>query len=98
LGAVEALGVASKTLELGIETSDGSVSEKDGAYIINGISGTKEDPKSKKVYIVKPDGKLALTWKVDTKVKEAYYSSYVDVDSAEVVGVSDHVSHGTFEV
>ena len=58
-------------------------------YALRNIKSTRRDPTAKAVYLVKSDGQLALTWKVDTDVENTSFSSYVDADSesSEVIAV-----------
>jgi extracellular elastinolytic metalloproteinase len=98
IDSIKALNIASELLGLSIETNDAALEESSDVYVIQGVSGASQNPESKLVYLIKPDGNLSLSWKVDTVTQETSYSSYVDINAAEVVGVSDHVSAATYEV
>lgn len=69
-------------------------------YSIKNIPSVQSDPTAKLVYLVKPDGDLALTWKIKTDVEDTSFSSYVDVEAErpEVVTVLDHVDWWSYEV
>lgn len=57
------------------------------------------DPKAKLVYFVKPDGKLALSWRVETDIEDNWLLSYVDANSEETVhGVVDYVAEADYQV
>lgn len=64
------------------------------------MEGAETDPAAKQVYLVKPEGKLVLAWKIQTIVKDTSFSSYVDIDAgaSEVVAVLDHVDYWSYEV
>jgi extracellular elastinolytic metalloproteinase len=104
ISPVEALGVVKETLELSIEIPGDSeaepVADEIDTYTVNGVSSAISDPKAKLVYLIKPDGNLALAWRVETELDETKYSSYVDVDAEtpKVVAVQDHVDWFTYEV
>lgn len=69
-------------------------------YAVKNITSAERDPEAKLVYLIKSDGELALTWKVQTDVQGSSFSSYVDVDAetAEVIAVLDHVDRWDYEV
>lgn len=101
INAKQALSVAQETLDLPVsKISDSSVEDLDGEVTIKGVSGVEEDPQAKLMYFVKPDGELALTWRVTSISEEAAFTSYVDVENGDgkLVGVFNHDSHFTYEV
>lgn len=104
LAPVEALDIVRSTLELPIditsEVNVESTSDVNDSFMIKNVPGTDAEPRATLVYLVKPDGDLALTWKIKTDVQGTLFSSYVSVDSeeAEVVGVMDHIDQFTYEV
>ncbi|KAK1142395.1 hypothetical protein N8T08_007947 [Aspergillus melleus] len=98
---VAALKGASKTLKLSI-TSDTVSTESNQdkeSYVFKGTSGAVSDPKAKLVYFVKPDGKLALSWRVETDIEDNWLLSYVDANNEETVhGVVDYVAEADYQV
>lgn len=97
---VVALGGASKTLALGVsEASSAEPLEAPETYVLKGTSGAEKDPEAKLMYLVKADGDLALTWRVETDLMDNWLLTYVDAASNEQVhGVVDYVSEATYEV
>ncbi|KAI0160755.1 extracellular elastinolytic metallo proteinase [Xylariaceae sp. FL1272] len=86
--AVKALTAATSTLQLPIKDGSQAVAEAiEGVetYVLKGTSGAQKDPEAQLVYLVKSDGKLAMTW--------------LDADNMkDIHGVVDWVSDATFEV
>jgi extracellular elastinolytic metalloproteinase len=70
------------------------------AYILKGTSGAEKDPEARLMYLVKKDGTLALTWRVETDISENWLLTYVDAESnAAVHAVVDYVSEvATYKV
>lgn len=94
---VKALRVACTAL--GLPISGGAVTEAGKKSLtIKGTEGTEQDPEARLAYIVKSDGNLALTWRVETKVNGEWLVSYVEADvedRPEIFGVVDYISHAT---
>lgn len=92
---VAALSGASSTLQLGV-SSDGATAEATDrieTYTIKGSSGAEFDPEARLVYLVRDDGTLALTWRVETDVSSDWLLTYVNADApSEVHGVVNYVS------
>ena len=80
--------------------SESSLAGDDEVVTIKGVSGVERDPEANLVYFVKPDGELALTWRVKSVSDDAAITSYVDIDAEDgkLVGVVDHDSHFTYQV
>ncbi|KAE9579545.1 Extracellular metalloproteinase [Colletotrichum fructicola] len=92
---VAALNGAKDVLQLPVESADASAEAKEGKeiYTIKGTSGAVSDPEAKLAYLVKGDGSLALTWRVETDITDNWLLTYVDAQSGgEVHGVVDYVS------
>lgn len=91
---VEALQGAASMLQLPVEAAGASaVATGIEVYSLKGTSGAVRDPEAKLMYLVKPDGSLALTWRVETDIMENWLLTYVDaVTSQEVYGVIDYVA------
>lgn len=97
---VQALTGATKVLELPV-TGEATAEALDRVetYSLKGTSGAQEDPEARLVYFVKPDGTLALTWRVETDVLDDWLLTYVDASSNEEVhGVVNYVAEATYEV
>lgn len=92
-----ALGGASKTLVLGVsDASSAEPLEAPETYVLKGTTGAVKDPEAKLMYLVKPDGGLALTWRVETDLDDMWLLTYVDATSNEQVhGVVNYVSDAT---
>ncbi|KAI1921601.1 Extracellular metalloproteinase 10 [Ophidiomyces ophidiicola] len=97
---MQALRGAIHALKLPVK-ADGATSKaiNDQEFTFQGTSGALSDPTSKLVYIVKADGTLALTWRVETDIGDNWLLSYVDAkDSNKVHNVVDYVAHATYKV
>ncbi|KAL7806686.1 fungalysin metallopeptidase [Trichoderma aethiopicum] len=94
-GAVDILGLPVKADGATAEPQQGT--EK---YVLKGTSGAVSDPEARLVYLVKADGTLSLTWRVETDVVDNWLLTYVDAaTNREVHGVVDYVADfATFEV
>ncbi|RYC65791.1 hypothetical protein CHU98_g469 [Xylaria longipes] len=97
---VDALTGATKVLSLPV--SGNAVAEPLDdleAYVLKGTSGAVGDPTARLSYLVKSDGELALTWKVETNLHSSWLHTYVDaVKSTEVYGLIDWVWSATYKV
>lgn len=68
-------------------------------YTLKGTSGAQKDPEARLVYFVKPDGNLALTWRVETDILDNWLLSYVDANTNEEIhGVVDYVAEASYLV
>ncbi|KAI1179588.1 fungalysin metallopeptidase [Nemania sp. FL0916] len=93
-GAIEVLGLPISGNVVSIESLDDVE-----AHVLKGTSGAVSDPTARLTYMVKSDGKLALTWKVETNIGSHWLHSYVDAaEGEEVHGVIDWVSSATYKV
>ncbi|KAI1102688.1 elastinolytic metallo proteinase Mep [Jackrogersella minutella] len=96
----QALSGATKVLELPV-TGEASAEAAEGTeiYTLKGTSGAMKDPEARLVYFVKPDGSLALTWRVETDILDNWLLTYVDANTNEEVhGVVDYVAEATYLV
>ncbi|RYP01535.1 hypothetical protein DL763_000066 [Monosporascus cannonballus] len=100
LDPINAFDVVVDTLSLPISKVSGvEATQESETYKITGTSGAELDPEANMVYFVKQDGSLALTWKVETKLKDQWLASYVDAEAeSDVLGVIDYISFATYEV
>ncbi|KID70318.1 Extracellular metalloproteinase 10 [Metarhizium brunneum] len=71
-----------------------------GNFVLTGTTGAANHPNAKLVYLRKKDGKLALTWRVETDVRDNWLLSYVDAyHSGMIHNVVDCVSDlATYQV
>ncbi|KAI1964686.1 hypothetical protein LOZ58_001373 [Ophidiomyces ophidiicola] len=98
---VQALKEACKTLQIPVKTEKASAQAVKGSesVVFKGTSGALSEPKAKLVYLVKSDGNLALTWRVETDIGDNWLLSYVDAkDGKKVHNVVDYVSEATYSV
>lgn len=87
-GAIDALSLP---IQAGSETTAESSFDGEG-YTLTGTTGAVQDPKAHLVYM-NVDGKLQLSWRVETDVVDNWLLTYVDASkTTEVVGVVDYVS------
>lgn len=95
-----ALAVASTTLHLPVGADAGIVKPLNAnSFKIEGLSGTVDEPDAQLVYVVQPDKSLVLTWRLETRFENHFLASFVKADGEPtVIGVSDFVSHATYEV
>lgn len=97
---VAALKDADSRLELGVSSDSATAEASDEAEVfkIKGTSGAQEDPEARLVYLVKPDGELTLTWRVETDILSNWLLSYVDATTSDVHAVVDYGADATYEV
>ncbi|KAI2899440.1 hypothetical protein CBS76997_2431 [Aspergillus niger] len=50
------------------------------------------------IYLVKPKGTLALTWRIETDMYEHWLLTYVDAETTTIHGVVDYVADATYQV
>jgi extracellular elastinolytic metalloproteinase len=98
---VDALKTATSVLQLPVEAEAASAETAEGkeTFVFKGTSGAVQDPKAKLVYLVKPDGELALTWRVETDILSNWLLTYVDAATNEDIhGVVDYSADATYQV
>ncbi|KAE8376169.1 extracellular metallo proteinase NpI [Aspergillus bertholletiae] len=99
---VAALKGTSEALQLSIamdQASTEAAAEEKESFTFKGVSGTVSDPKAKLVYLVKSDGSLGLTWKVETDVDSNWLLTYIDANTGkDVHGVIDYVAEADYQV
>jgi extracellular elastinolytic metalloproteinase len=72
--------------------------EADNTFAIKQSEGTVSEPEARLVY-VQTNGKLALTWRVETDVLSNWLLTYVDaVDGSQVHAVVDYSADASYEV
>ena len=68
-------------------------------YAIKNTQGANQEPEARLVYVQTEEGKLALTWRVETDLWTQWLLSYVDAKSPETVHVVvDYSAEATYEV
>ncbi|KAF2969458.1 hypothetical protein GQX73_g4154 [Xylaria multiplex] len=93
-GAMEALGLPMSADAITVEPLEDLES-----FVLKGTSGAVSDPTARLNYLVKSDGKLALTWKVETNLRTSWLHSYMDaIDGSELYGLIDWVWSATYKV
>lgn len=94
-GAIKKLGLPITTKDLKVEAKEGKEN-----FVITGTTGAVSHPKAKLVYLRKKDGNLALTWRVETDVRDNWLLSYVDAYQSDTIhNVVDYVSDlATYQV
>ncbi|OAR04526.1 hypothetical protein LLEC1_02496 [Akanthomyces lecanii] len=94
-GPIAALEGAAKILRLAVDVTKGSAepdATKNDTFIAKSVSGVDRDPVMKLVYFVDSDGKLQLTWRVETDTTHNFLRSYIDAKTNDkIYGVYDHV-------
>jgi extracellular elastinolytic metalloproteinase len=88
-------------LQLPIEAGEAKAEAAEGkeTFTLKGTSGAMKDPEAKLVYLVKPDGSLALTWRVETDILSNWLLSYVDAGTnKEIHGVVDYSADAVYQV
>ncbi|KAJ6789113.1 hypothetical protein PWT90_08947 [Aphanocladium album] len=92
---ISALQGAAKILGFSIDATKSTVepdSTTNHTYIVKSVSGVNRDPVLKLAYVVDGDGKLQLTWRVETDIIHNWLRSYVDAKTnGKIYGVYDHV-------
>ncbi|KAI1184477.1 fungalysin metallopeptidase [Nemania serpens] len=69
------------------------------AFVLRGTSGAVSDPTARLTYLVKSDGELVLTWKVETNLLTQWLHSYIDaLQGREIYGLIDWVLAATYKI
>lgn len=98
---MKALRGAARRLQLPVnaEAASATPSGERETYTIQGTTGTVTEPEARLVYFQTPDGKLVLTWRVETDIYTNWLLSYVDADAPEkVLGVVDYTADAQYQV
>jgi extracellular elastinolytic metalloproteinase len=92
--AVDVLG-----LPVSAESATAEPKEAKDTFSIKKTSGCVSDPEARLVYIVNEEGKLSLTWRVETDIMSNWLLSYVDADdNSKVHAVVDYSADATYNV
>ncbi|KAI1111427.1 fungalysin metallopeptidase [Nemania sp. NC0429] len=98
---VEALLETIETLGLPMASGVVTVESLDDleAFVLRGTSGAVSDPTARLTYLVKEDGELALTWKVETNLLTHWLHSYMDaLEGGGIYGLVDWAWSATYKV
>jgi extracellular elastinolytic metalloproteinase len=98
---VDALKTANGKLQLSLEAEKASAEAAEGkeTFTLKGTSGAVKDPEAKLVYLMKADGSLALTWRVETDILSNWLLTYVDAATNENIhGVVDYSADAQYQV
>jgi extracellular elastinolytic metalloproteinase len=97
---VAALKAAITILDLPVSAESATAEPKEAAdtYAIKQTSGAVSEPEARLVYVIS-NGKLALTWRVETDVLSNWLLTYVDAeDGSQVHAVVDYSADASYEV
>ncbi|KAL5113149.1 ammonium transporter [Pleosporales sp. CAS-2024a] len=97
---VVAFQSAVNVLNLPVQAASATSEPKEGenTFAIKQSEGTVSEPEARLVY-VQTDGKLALTWRVETDVLSNWLLTYVDaIDGSQVHAVVDYSADASYEV
>jgi extracellular elastinolytic metalloproteinase len=68
-------------------------------YAIKQTTGAVSEPEARLVYLVDEDGKLALTWRIETDISSNWFLTYVDAeDGSKVHAVVDYSADASYRV
>jgi extracellular elastinolytic metalloproteinase len=98
---VAALHSAVSVLDLPVSAASATAEAKQDAntFAIKQTSGTVSEPEARLVYVQTAEGKLALTWRVETDIMSNWLLTYVDaVDGSQVHAVVDYSADASYEV
>ncbi|KAJ4147066.1 hypothetical protein LMH87_001617 [Akanthomyces muscarius] len=92
---ITALEGAAKILGLSVDVTKSTAepdATKNNTFIAKFTSGVDRDPIMKLAYVIDADGKLRLTWRVETDTTHNFLRSYIDAKANDkIYGVYDHV-------
>lgn len=92
--AVNVLG-----LPISAESAIAEAKEAAKTYAIKQTTGCVSEPEARLVYLVDEEGKLALTWRIETDVMSNWLLTYVDAEDGEKVhAVVDYSADATYNV
>lgn len=97
-GAAPANALKSAVNVLGLPISFASAIAAE-TYAIKKTTGCVSEPEARLVYLVDEEGKLALTWRIETDVMSNWLLTYVDAEDGEKVhAVVDYSADATYNV
>jgi extracellular elastinolytic metalloproteinase len=98
---VAALKAAVSVLDLPVSAASATSEPKEAAdtYAIKQTTGAMSDPEARLVYVQTAEGKLALTWRIETDILSNWLLTYVDAaDGSQVHAVVDYSADASYEV
>jgi extracellular elastinolytic metalloproteinase len=98
---VAALNSAVSVLDLPVKAASATSVPMEGAnsFTIKDTTGAVSDPKARLVYVQTAEGKLALTWRIETDVLSNWLLTYVDAkDGSQVHAVVDYSADASYQV
>jgi extracellular elastinolytic metalloproteinase len=101
VGPVAALKGVSNVLglQVGADAATAKPEQATEHYVIEGTTGTYQDPKARLVYFQTPEKTLTLSWRVETDLNDNWLLSYVDASGAsQIYGVVNYVSDASYQV
>ncbi|KAF2788796.1 extracellular metallo proteinase MEP [Melanomma pulvis-pyrius CBS 109.77] len=96
-----AFKAAVEALSLPISCEQAIAEAKEGleTYSIKESTGVFGEPEARLVYLQTADGKLSLTWRVETNILTNWLLTYVDAETGEKVhAVVDYTAAATYQV
>ncbi|KAI4615774.1 hypothetical protein J4E80_006191 [Alternaria sp. BMP 0032] len=86
-------------LPVSAEEAIAEAKEATETYAIKKTTGCVSEPEARLVYLVDEEGKLALTWRIETDVMSNWLLSYVDAEDGEKVhAVVDYSADAEYKV
>jgi extracellular elastinolytic metalloproteinase len=68
-------------------------------FAIKQTTGAMSEPEARLVYVQTANGKLALTWRIETDILSNWLLTYVDaISGTEVHAVVDYAADASYEV
>jgi extracellular elastinolytic metalloproteinase len=98
---VAALHSAVSVLDLPVSAASATAQPKEGdnIFAIKDTTGTVSEPEARLVYVQTAEGKLALTWRIETDVMSNWLLTYVDAkDGSQVHAVVDYSADASYQV
>ena len=99
--SADALRGAVEVLQLPVSAKNARSEPKDApqTFALKDTSGAEKEPEARLVYLQTAEGKLVLTWRVETDILSNWLLTYVDATSGEQVHVVvDYSADATYEV
>lgn len=97
----DALKKVISSLEIPVKADQATSQPKEGKQIfsLKNTSGAAKEPEARLVYLVTPQGSLALTWRIELDIMSNWILAYIDAKTGEdIYGVVDYAADITYEV
>ncbi|EUC36082.1 hypothetical protein COCVIDRAFT_83643 [Bipolaris victoriae FI3] len=98
---VDALKSAVKILSLPVSADLAAAEPQQEAntFTIKKTSGCVKDPEARLVYLINQEGKLSLTWRIETDILSNWLLTYVDAETGDKVHAAvDYSADATYNV